>query len=575
MMRRAPFFNNPVLKSSLPQWRARLVFILLFLGFAVLAGRALFLQGLSTEFLQQQGERRYERTLTLPAVRGKITDRHGEVLASSVPARAVWAIPEDAAGASPESLAQLARLLEMNVAEIQSRLGDTSRNFVYLKRQVPMDIAEQVQALKVPGVSLQPEMRRYYPERDVAAHLVGFTNLDGRGQEGVELAFESMLSGKDGSRRVIRDRLGRVIEDVRDIHPPVDGQDIRLSIDMRLQFAVYKALQDAMEENKAKGAAAVVLDVRTGEVLALVNLPSYDPNDRTGLRGDMLRNRAVTDTFEPGSIMKPFTVALALDLKRIGVNSTFDTGNGRMVYQGRTISDVSRNGVITPGDILRRSSNIGMTLISEKLSAQEMWSKFTELGFGQAPKIGFPGVAAGSLRPWERWRLIEKATMSYGYGLSVSLMQVARAYAVFARDGDAVPLSLLQRDEAVTGTHIYSPEVARTVRGMLEAAAGEDGARRARVDGYRVAGKSGTARKIVDGKYSTKHYRSSFVGFAPASDPRLVVAVSIDEPGAGAYYGGRVAAPVFSTIMGHCLRLLGVRPDAPLDGAVAAAGGAL
>ncbi len=272
-MRRAPFFNNPVLKSSLPLWRARLVFILLFLGFAVLAGRALFLQGLSTEFLQQQGERRYERTLTLPAVRGKVTDRHGEVLASSVPARAIWAIPEDAAGASPESLAQLASLLEMNATDISARLSDTSRNFVYLKRQVPMDVAEQVQALKVPGVSLQPEMRRYYPERDVAAHLVGFTNLDGRGQEGVELAFESMLSGKDGSRRVIRDRLGRVIEDVRDIHPPIDGQDIRLSIDMRLQFAVYKALQDAMEENKAKGAAAVVLDVRTGEVLALVNLP--------------------------------------------------------------------------------------------------------------------------------------------------------------------------------------------------------------------------------------------------------------------------------------------------------------
>lgn len=569
-MKRLPFFNSPVLRGQLPAWRSRLVLILLFLGFGTLAARALFLQGITTDFLQQQGERRYERTLTLAATRGKILDRNNVVLASSVPARAIWAIPDDARSASPQQLAALGKLLDMPTADLGKRLADEDKNFVYLKRQVPMEIADKVKQLGVPGIHQQPETRRYYPEGEVMAHVVGFTNVEDQGQEGVELAFNKLLSGRPGTRRVIKDRLGRVIEDVQAVTEPVNGKDLRLSVDTRVQYLVYKALSDAIALHHARGAAAVVLDSRTGEILSMASLPTYDPGDRSSLDSDALRNQAITDTFEPGSIMKPFTAALALDLGRITTSTMFDTGNGHFRYQGSTISDVSRNGTINVVDVLRRSSNIGMTLISEKLEPREMWDRFTELGLGQAPQLGFPGAAPGRLRPWERWRLIEKATMAYGYGLSVSLLQMARAYTVFARDGDMVSLTLVKRDSEPTSVKVYPPKIAALIRGFLEAAAGPDGAKLAQVQGYRVAGKSGTARKIVDGKYSTSRYRSSFVGFAPVSDPRIVVAVTIDEPQTGGYYGGAVAAPVFSTIVGGTLRLMNVQPDAPFESTVVA-----
>ncbi|ANN68351.1 peptidoglycan D,D-transpeptidase FtsI family protein [Bordetella bronchialis] len=569
-MKRLPFFNSPVLRGQLPAWRSRLVLILLFLGFGTLAARALFLQGITTDFLQQQGERRYERTLTLAATRGKILDRNNVVLASSVPARAIWAIPDDARSASPQQLAALGKLLDMPTADLGKRLADEDKNFVYLKRQVPMEIADKVKQLGVPGIHQQPETRRYYPEGEVMAHVVGFTNVEDQGQEGVELAFNKLLSGRPGTRRVIKDRLGRVIEDVQAVTEPVNGKDLRLSVDTRVQYLVYKALSDAIALHHARGAAAVVLDSRTGEILSMASLPTYDPGDRSSLDSDALRNQAITDTFEPGSIMKPFTAALALDLGRITTSTMFDTGNGHFRYQGSTISDVSRNGTINVADVLRRSSNIGMTLISEKLEPREMWDRFTELGLGQAPQLGFPGAAPGRLRPWERWRLIEKATMAYGYGLSVSLLQMARAYTVFARDGDMVSLTLVKRDSEPTSVKVYPPKIAALIRGFLEAAAGPDGAKLAQVQGYRVAGKSGTARKIVDGKYSTSRYRSSFVGFAPVSDPRIVVAVTIDEPQTGGYYGGAVAAPVFSTIVGGTLRLMNVQPDAPFESTVVA-----
>ncbi|ARP89579.1 cell division protein [Bordetella genomosp. 9] len=569
-MKRLPFFNSPVLRGQLPAWRARLVLILLFLGFGTLTARALFLQGISTDFLQQQGERRYERTLTLAATRGKIVDRNNVVLASSVPARAIWAIPEDARAATPSQLAALGKLLDMPVADLNKRFANEDKNFVYLKRQVPMEIADKIKQLNVPGIHQQPETRRYYPEGEVMAHVVGFTNVEDQGQEGVELAFNKLLSGRPGTRRVIKDRLGRVIEDVQAVTEPVNGKDLRLSIDTRVQYVVYKALSDAIALHHARGAAAVVLDAQTGEVLSMASLPTYNPSDRSSLDSDALRNQAITDTFEPGSIMKPFTAALALDLGRITTSTMFETGNGHFRYQGSTISDVSRNGTINVADVLRRSSNIGMTLISEKLEAREMWDRFTELGLGQAPQLGFPGAAPGRLRPWDRWRLIEKATMAYGYGLSVSLLQMARAYTVFARNGDMVSLTLVKRDSEPTSVKVYSPKVATLIRGMLEAAAGPDGAKLAQVQGYRVAGKSGTARKIVDGKYSTSRYRSSFVGFAPVSNPRIVVAVTIDEPQTGGYYGGAVAAPVFSTIVGGSLRLMNVQPDAPFESTVVA-----
>lgn len=569
-MKRVRFFDSPVLNVQMPLWRSRLVLVLLLFGFGALAAKALHVQGLSTEFLQQQGERRYERTLVLPATRGKIFDRSGSaVLAASVPVRAIWAIPDDARDASEKQLSQLAGLLEMPVADLRSRLADEDRSFVYLKRQVPMPVADQIRALKVPGVHQQAEMRRFYPEGEVAAHVVGFTNADDKGIEGVELAFNEALSGRAGSRRVIKDRLGRVVEDVQAVVPPVHGQDLYLSIDRGLQFELYSALRKAMSDTRANAVSGVVIDVNTGEVLALANLPAYDPNDNSARRGAVLRNRALTDTFEPGSIMKPFTVALALDMGRITTRTQFDTGRGTYQYHGATISDVSRNGVLDVAGILRRSSNIGMTMISERLSSQEMWTKFTELGFGRAPNANFPGVASGKLRPWDRWRPIERATMSYGYGLSTSLLQIAHAYTAFARNGDMVSLSLLRREGKPASVQVYTPGVAQQIRAMLEASAGPDGAKLAQVQGYRVAGKSGTARKIVNGKYSTSRYRSSFVGFAPASNPRIVVAISIDEPNSKEYYGGRIAAPVFSDVVARSLRRLGVAPDAPVESLVA------
>lgn len=568
-MKHMPFFNNPMLKVPYPLWRGRLVLSLIGIAFLALVGRAIYLQGFTTEFLQQQGEKRYEVTQPLYASRGKILDRNGVVLAASIPARAIGFTPKHAQPLSAERLKKLAELLDMPETDLSKKIDPEKKTFIYLKRQVPIEVAQQIQKMRVPGISLHRDNRRYYPEGEVAGNIVGLNTLDDHGQEGVELAFNDQLAGKGGSRRILRDRMGRQIDDVKDVDLAVDGRDIQLSIDTRIQYQVYRALQEAMVTNKAKGAAAVVIDIKSGEILALGNMPTYDPNKRETFRSGNMRNQALTDTFEPGSIMKPFTVALALELSRITPATQFRTGNGKFTYQGATISDVSANGTLDPAGILLKSSNIGMTLISEKLESREMWTRFNELGLGQMPQTGFPGEVPGRLRPWERWRLIEKATMSYGYGLSVSLLQMARAYSVFARDGDMVSLSLMKRDQPPATVQVYPPDVARRVRLWLEAAAGPEGAKAAQVQGYRVAGKSGTARKIVDRKYSTSRYRGSFVGFAPVSDPRIVVAVTIDEPSSGVYYGGRVAAPVYASIVGSTLRIMGVQPDAPFASTVA------
>lgn len=569
-MRPFGFYDNPVLDAAMPAWRARFVLLLLLLGFMALLIKALYLQGLSTQFLQEQGVRRFERTLVLPPNRGKIFDRSGQVvLASSVPVKAIWVIPEDARKATTEQVQQLAALLEMPFDEVYQRMQTPGRSFVYLRRQVDLDLAEQIEALKVPGVHQQDEMRRFYPEGESVAHVLGFTDIEDQGLEGIELAFNDVLSGKPGSRRVMRDRLGRIVEDVREVIPPLHGEDLFLSIDAGVQYDAYRALKKALDFHDAQAGSAVVIDVRTGEILALVNLPTYNPNDRSDRKGEALRNRVFTDTFEPGSIMKPFTVAMALEAGAVDLNTKFDTGNGRYRYEGSIISDVSRNGVLDVAGIIRRSSNIGMTMISERLTSQQMWEGFDRLGFGHAPEIGFPGAAAGRVRPWKTWRPIERATMAYGYGLSTSLLQIAQAFTVFARDGDMVSLSLLRRDAQPTSTRVFSPEVAAAMRSMLEAAAGPEGARRAAVHGYRVAGKSGTARKIVNGAYSKSSYRSSFVGFAPVSDPHIVVAVSVDEPRREGYFGGLVAAPVFSEIVAGSLRRLGVQPDAPVESLIA------
>lgn len=564
MARTVSFAANPLLKVKLPAWRSRLIVMGLAGAFVALGARAAWLQAVSDDFLQRQGEVRYARTLELPATRGKILDRNGTVLATSLPAKSIWAIPEDVE-APPAQIAQLARLLGLPEKDLRGKLADEDRNFVYLHPQVENAVADQVAALNIPGVHQRRTFKRYWPEGEMLAHVVGFTDQDGAGQEGMELAQQSTLAGKPGSRRVIKDRLGRVIEDVRAVNDPHDGKDLMLSIDTKVQFLAYNAMREAVEQHRAKAAAAVVLDVQTGEVLALVNLPTYNPNARAQLTGAQLRNRALTDTFEPGSTMKAFSIALALDAGKVTPQSIVQTAPGKLTIGPNTIGDTHAYGPLTVEQVLQKSSNVGTAKLALTMPPQAMWEMFTAAGFGQAPNVGFPGAVAGRVRPAKSWRPIEQATMSYGHGISVSLIQMARAYTVFARNGDMVPITFAKADQPAAGVQVFRPETARAVRKMLELAAGPDGtAPKAQISGYRVAGKTGTAHKLVDGRYANK-YVASFVGFAPVSRPRVVIAVMVDEPSAGAYYGGQVAAPVFARIASDVLRMLRVEPDAPFD----------
>jgi cell division protein FtsI (penicillin-binding protein 3) len=549
----------------LPTWRARAVLLLLLAAFGVLAARSLYLQAVRTEFLQEKGEARYSRVLEMPATRGRITDRHGEALAVSTPVRSVWAIPEDVQTTAAQRK-QLARLLALDARELERRVGDVSRDFVYLKRQIPPETADQVAALGIPGLYQHREFRRYYPGGETMAHVIGFTGVDDTGQEGVELAFQKSLAGAPGSRRVIKDRLGRVVEDIESIRSARDGTDLVLALDSKIQNLAYGALKAAVEAHKAKAGAIVALDVRTGEVLALANLPSYNPNNRARLTGAQVRNRALTDTFEPGSTLKPFTVALALELGKLTPQSTVQTGPGKFTIAGYTISDAHPASALSVTEVIQKSSNIGAAKIALALPREEMHALFRSAGFGIAPQLGFPGEATGKLREARSWRPIEQATMSYGHGISVSLVQLAAAYAVFARDGDVVPLTLVKNGMPAAGRRVLAPGTARAVREMLEAAVQPGGtAPRARIMGWRVAGKTGTAHKQENGGYAAHKYISSFVGFAPVSAPRLVIAVMLDEPSNGQHYGGQVAAPVFAQVMQGALRLLAVPHDAPLE----------
>jgi cell division protein FtsI (penicillin-binding protein 3) len=553
--------HNALLIAKLPAWRSRFMLGLVAIAFVALSVRAFWLQALSNDYLQKQGAVRYERTLDIPADRGKIVDRSGVVLASSLPAKAVWADPDDV-HATPAQRAQLARLLGLELREIERKLGE-DKSYVYLKRQVDADVAKQVAELKIPGVHQRDERKRHYPEGETVAHVVGFTSVEDVGQEGFELSQQQRLAGRPGSRRVIKDNLGRVIEQVGSGTEPQDGDDLALSIDTRIQFLAFNAVRDAMREHRAKAAAAIVVDVRTGEILAIVNLPTYDPNNRAALNGGQLRNRAITDTYEPGSTMKPFSVAMALEAGKVRPTTTIDTSPGKLTIGTSTIGDAHRYGVLTVEQVLQKSSNVGTVKMALQLPPFRMWEGFTSLGFGQPPHIGFPGAVAGRVRPYKTWKPIEQATMSYGHGISVSLLQMARAYTVFARDGEMIPLTMLKSDAPATGVPVFRPEVAQQVRKMLEMAAGPQGtAPLAQIQGYRVGGKTGTAHKQENGTYQNK-YIASFVGFAPVSNPRVVVAVMLDEPSAGKYYGGVVAAPVFARITGETLRALRVAPDAP------------
>jgi cell division protein FtsI (penicillin-binding protein 3) len=555
------YSSSPLLASRTPVWRSKLIVAGIALAFVGLAGRAAWVQVFGNAFYIKQGEVRFARTLELPANRGRIFDRNGLLLATSVPVPSIWASPEDVER-DPTKLARLAKLLDMPLAELMAKLEDQDRNFVWLKRQVDDASARQIAALDLKGIFQRKEYRRQYPEGEAAAHIVGFTSVEDKGQEGVELAFDKDLAGRPGLRHVIKDRLGHIVEDVGQQVLPVDGKDLQLSIDSKVQFFAYQKLREAVVGNKAKAGSVVVLDARTGEVLALANYPSYSPSNRQNLTGAQLRNRALTDTFEPGSTMKPLVVSLALEKGLVKSTTVIPTAPGRMTIGGSTISDSHPHGDLTVAEVIQKSSNVGTVKLAMQLQPREMWDLYTQVGLGQRPQVHFPGVVSGKLRAWKTWKPIEQATMSYGYGLSTSLFQLARAYTVFARDGELIPLTLMKSDVPATGVRVLQPSTALQMRQMLHLVTINGGtAPRAQTMGYSVGGKTGTAYKQEGRGYAEHKYRSVFVGIAPIDQPRIVVAVMVDEPSAGRYYGGDVAAPVFSATVQQTLRMLGVQPD--------------
>jgi cell division protein FtsI (penicillin-binding protein 3) len=562
-MKSVAYTSSPLLASKTPVWRSKLIVAALALSFTGLAGRAAYVQVFNNDFYQRQGEVRFARTLELPANRGRILDRNGLILASSVIAPSIWAIPEDVER-DKTKLAKLAKLLEMPLAELNKKLEDEDKTFVWLKRQVDEPVAMQVAALGIKGIYSRKEYKRQYPEGEAAAHVVGFTSVEDNGQEGIELAFNKDLAGKAGSRRVIKDRLGRVVENVGDTIAPQDGKDMQLSIDSKVQFFAYQKLRDAVIEHKAKAGSVVVLDAQTGEVLALANYPSYQPDKRQNISPAQMRNRALTDIFEPGSTMKPFIAALALEKGLVKPETMIQTAPGKITISGSTITDSHPLGMLSVNEIIQKSSNVGTVKMAMQMQPREMWEMYTQAGFGQKPQLTFPGVVSGKLRAYKTWRPIEQATMSYGYGLSTSLFQLARSYSVFARDGELIPVTMVKAEDAsaTAGVRVISAKNAQAVRYMLSLATSVGGTGpKAQTMGYSVGGKTGTARKQEGKIYSANKYRSWFVGIAPIDKPRIVVAVMVDEPSNGKFYGGEVAAPVFSETVAQTLRMLGVQPD--------------
>ena len=561
MSRSVRYSSSPLLASKTPVWRSKFIVAAIALGFAVLAARAAHVQIFGNAFFQRQGEVRFVRTLELPASRGRIMDRNGLILASNIPAASIWAIPEDV-NATPAQLKELAQLLEIPLTELSSKLGNEDKSFVWLKRQVEEPVAKRITELGLKGIHQDSGFKRQYPDGEATAHVIGFTNIENTGLDGMELTFEKHLLGRSGSRRVIKDGKGRVVEDIRDKVPPVDGKDLQLSLDSKVQFFAYQKLRETVTAQKAKGGSVVVLDAVTGEVLALANYPSYMPDKRKNLTGELLRNRAVTDTFEPGSTMKPITVAMALEAGRVTPQTLIDTGPGRYAIGGFNITDKHNYGTLTVEGVIQKSSNVGALKIAQKMSPHEMWDTFTALGYGQKPQIQFRGAVTGRVRPWKNWRPVDQATMSYGYGLSASLFQMAHSYTAFAHDGRIIPLTMLKSTEPAVGVKVFSPENAQAVRRMLQMAAAPGGTGQlAQTVGYSVGGKSGTAHKQVGKGYASDKYRAWFAGMAPIDTPRIIVAVMIDEPSNGQYFGGVVAAPVFSEVVQQTLRLMNVQPD--------------
>ena len=567
-MKRVGFSTTPNLVLRLPMWRSRLMLFMLFVAFTALVVRALWIQGPGNAFYEAKAIKGTQRELEMSASRGKILDRNGQVIATSLEAKAVIAyndtVPKDL---SDEKIKQLANLLQMREVDVRKKLKD-ERNQVFLKRQVDPAIAQQIRKLEIPGIGLNNEFRRFYPEGEAMAHVVGFTNVEDHGQEGMELSRENDLAASTGKRRVVVDRLGRIVEDMGVLQLPQNGKDLKLSVDSKIQYIAYNALKDAVEKHRAKAAGAVVINVQTGEILALANWPSYNPNDRKILSGEQLRNRVMTDTFEPGSTIKPFTVALAMEKGQVNPNTVMTIG-AKYLVGPKPITDTHLYPSLTVAEVIQKSSNIGTSKLAMNMPASEMWDLFTAVGFGQTPKVGFPGAVAGRLHPHQKWMPTDQARIAFGYGISTSLFQMARAYTIFARDGELVPVTIEHSPDYKAGVRVISAKTSIEMRSMLESVTEAGGtAIKAHAEGYRVGGKTGTAHKVAGKGYSTNKYLAYFTGIAPISAPRIVVAVMVDEPTANGYYGGQVAAPIFSTIVSETLRAMNVAPDSAVKNMV-------
>ena len=548
--------------------RVSLVIAFFVLAAVSLVARAVHLQVFNKDFLNQQADTRHLRTEKISAHRGSIMDRNGDPLAISTPVDSVWANPKELA-AAVDRVPELARSLGLDPELLMRRITRSmDKEFLYLKRHLSPDQAHMVIALNLPGVNIMREYRRYYPAGEVTGHLVGFTSVDDNGQEGLELAFNHWLSGESGAKRVLKDRLGRSVENVASIRPPRHGKDLRTSIDLRLQYLSYRTLKAAIQQYKAESGSIVILDVVTGEVLAIVNQPTYNPNDRTQYSAERYRNRAITDIFEPGSSIKPLILAAALDSGRYRASSIVDTAPGYVVVGPKKIEDPRNLGRISLTTILSRSSNVGATKIAMSLEPDQLWGTMTRFGLGSLTASGFPGESAGLLTHYTDWRQISQATLGYGYGVSVTPLQLAQAYAAIGSGGVIRPVSLVRLDEATTGERIVDREIAISIRSMMEEVVRPGGTgNNASIAGYRVAGKTGTAWKFAAGGYSEDKYFSIFAGLVPASDPRLAAVVVIDGPSGDLYYGSEVAAPVFADVMAESLRLLAIPPDAlPANG---------
>ncbi len=548
------------------RWRRYFVLSIFALGIVVLFVRAVYLQLFNHEFLEEEGQARHLRVVEIPAYRGMILDRSGQLLAVSTPVNSVWANPIEVL-ANLESVNRVGKILGLETDDLTRKLEQKkTRQFLYLKRHITPHQAEKLKQSDLPGIYLQREYRRYYPTAEVSSHLLGFTNIDDRGQEGIELAYENWLAGQPGSKKVIKDQLNRIVEDVEAIKIPRPGRNVTLSIDRRVQYLAYRELKAGYIQHGASSASAVMIDAKTGEVIAMVNVPSFNPNNRKGYKPQTLRNRAVTDVFEPGSTIKPFVVALALESRRYFPDTVIDTTPGFYKIGKYTIRDIRNFGPLSVNNVLLKSSNIGAVKIAMQIPRPDLWNLYNSIGIGQSTGFGFPGEAHGYLKNFRDWHKTEHATMAYGYGLSMTTLQLARAYTVLATDGRQLSISMLRNSDSDSPLkslpRVISSQTAEHVRSVLNSVVSEHGTGfRAAVPGYHIAGKTGTVRKLVGKAYASDKYISLFAGMAPASDPKLVLVVMVNEPSKGAYYGGAVAAPVFSKIMSGALRILDVAPD--------------